>query len=108
GPITAQRLATTLSLESRDIFNSLLRLEASGGILRGIFEFTQAKPPDEDVEWCDRRLLARIHRMTVATLRKQVEPVSAAVFMQWLARWQHIAPGAQLMGERGLLQILKQ
>ncbi len=108
GPITAKRLAETLSLDPRQIFNSLLRLEAGGAILRGVFEFTESKPPDEHIEWCDRRLLARIHRLTVATLRKQVEPVSAAVLVQWLARWQHVAPGSQLIGERGLLQVLKQ
>ena len=40
-------------------------------------------------------LLARIHHLTVATLRKQVEPVTAAQFMRWLLRWQHVAPNAQ-------------
>ena len=49
----------------------------------------------QETEWCDRRLLARIHRLTVGTLRKQVEPVNAAQFMRWLLRWQHVAPGSQ-------------
>ena len=82
---------------------SLLRLESTGAILRGHFR-TSAGP----LEWCDRRLLARIHRLTVATLRKQIEPATAAQFMRWLLRWQHIAPGAQLRGERGLLEVLRQ
>jgi hypothetical protein len=60
------------------------------------------------VEWCERRLLARIHRLTVATLRKQVEPVTAAQFMRWLLRWQHVAPQTQLSGERGLLEAVRQ
>ena len=61
-----------------------------------------------EVEWCERRLLARIHRLTLGTLRKQVEPVTAAQFMRWLLRWQHIAPGTQTIGERGTLEVLQQ
>jgi ATP-dependent Lhr-like helicase len=59
-------------------------------------------------EWCDRRLLARIHRLTVATLRKQIEPVKATQFMRWLLRWQHLAPESQLQGERATLEVLRQ
>ena len=61
-----------------------------------------------ELEWCERRLLARIHRLTVATLRKQIEPVTAAQFMRWLLRWQHVAPGAQVQGERATLEVLRQ
>jgi ATP-dependent Lhr-like helicase len=53
-------------------------------------------------------LLARIHRLTVATLRKQIEPVTAAQFVQWLLQWQHVASGTQVMGERGTLEVLRQ
>ena len=60
------------------------------------------------LEWCERRLLARIHRLTVATLRKQIEPVTAAQFMRWLLRWQHVAAGAQVQGERATLEVLRQ
>ena len=59
-------------------------------------------------EWCDRRLLARIHRLTLGALRKEIEPVTPAQFMRWLLRWQHIAPGTQVHGERGLLEIVRQ
>ena len=62
----------------------------------------------EPHEWCERRLLARIHRLTVATLRKQIEPVTAAQFMNWLLRWQHIAPGTQVRGEHGTLEVIRQ
>jgi ATP-dependent Lhr-like helicase len=89
------------SLASLDA--SLLRLEATGAILRGHFRSTSGV-----IEWCDRRLLARIHRLTVATLRKQIEPVTAAQFMNWLLRWQHLAPGSTLCGEHGLLEVLRQ
>ncbi|MEO5936253.1 MAG: DEAD/DEAH box helicase, partial [Terriglobales bacterium] len=108
GPITAQRLSDSLHLPATDIHRAMLRYEASGAILRGVFETSVANPPDLAVEFCDRRLLARIHRLTLGALRKQVEPVTAAVFMRWLMRWQHITPGAQLMGERGLMQVLRQ
>jgi ATP-dependent Lhr-like helicase len=63
---------------------------------------------DTEVEWCERRLLARIHRLTVATLRKQIEPVTSAQFMNWLLRWQHLAPGTQVRGEHGTLEVLRQ
>jgi ATP-dependent Lhr-like helicase len=60
------------------------------------------------MEWCDRRLLARIHRLTVGKLRKEIEPVSAAQFMRWLLRWQHLTPETQLFGEHGALEVLRQ
>ena len=63
---------------------------------------------EPELEWCERRLLARIHRLTVATLRKQIEPVTAAQFMRWLLRWQHVAAGAQVQGERATLDVLRQ
>ena len=70
-----------------------------------------AVPPkveEREMEWCERRLLARIHRLTVGMLRKQIEPVTAAQFMRWLMRWQHVAPGSQVSGERGVLEVLQQ
>jgi ATP-dependent Lhr-like helicase len=60
------------------------------------------------VEWCERRLLARIHRLTIGRLRKEIEPATPAEFMRWLLRWQHLAPGTQVRGERGLLEVLRQ
>jgi len=61
-----------------------------------------------EMEWCERRLLSRIHRLTIGTLRKQIEPVTPADYMRWLIHWQHAAPSTQLAGERGTLEILKQ
>ena len=72
--------------------------------MRGHFRNTNA----EEIEWCDRRLLARIHKLTIGTLRKAIEPVSAAQFYVWLTHWQHLAPKSQLTGQRGLLQVLTQ
>ncbi len=105
GPITADALAYWLGLPTADVDKALLRLEAAGSILRGNFT---GQIMGDTIEWCERRLLARIHHLTVATLRRQVEPVTAAQFMRWLLRWQHIAPQSQLSGERGLLEVLHQ
>ncbi len=111
GPITATQLGETLGISSSEISNALLRMEASGTVLRGTFTGTSERLPgvhEHEIEWCERRLLARIHRLTVATLRKQIEPVTAAQFMQWLLRWQHVAAGTQVSGERGTLEVLRQ
>jgi ATP-dependent helicase Lhr and Lhr-like helicase len=120
GPVTATQLGETLGISAADISNALLRMEGSGTILRGNFsgaavELRSTGQPGAAVptqametEWCERRLLARIHRLTVATLRKQIEPVTAAHFMQWLLRWQHVAAGTQVAGERGTLEVLRQ
>src|SRR3989475_66355 len=104
GPTAATELGDLLGLPSSDVEKALLRLEASGAVLRG--KFTDSHTGE--TEWCERRLLARIHRLTVATLRKQIEPVTAAQFMRWLLRWQHVSPGTQVLGERGLLEVLRQ
>jgi ATP-dependent Lhr-like helicase len=103
GPVTVTELARTLGLLTAEAEKSMLRLEASGAVLRG--QFTGAAG---ETEWCDRRLLARIHRLTLGTLRKQVEAVTSAQFMGWLLRWQHVAPSSQVLGERGTLEILQQ
>jgi ATP-dependent Lhr-like helicase len=104
GPASKSALSELLGLGAGDIDQTLLRLEASGSVLRG--QFTQASR--YEIEWCDRRLLARIHRLTVGTLRKQIQPVTAAQFMRWLLGWQHVAPGTQLLGDRGTLEALGQ
>jgi ATP-dependent Lhr-like helicase len=104
GPVTASELNGLLRLGSTDAVNAMLRLEATGAVLRGQFTDSSAG----ETEWCDRRLLARIHRLTLGTLRKQIESVTAAQFVRWLLRWQHAAPGSQVLGERGTLEILQQ
>jgi ATP-dependent Lhr-like helicase len=104
GPVTEDQLATLFALPSSEIGKSLLRLESSGVILRGKF----SNPAANETEWCERRLLARIHRLTVGQLRKQIQSVTPAQFMNWLLRWQHVAPSTQLLGERGTLEAIGQ
>ena len=113
GPVTASELGEALGISAAEITGALLRMEAAGTVLRGNFCGAASRagapaPHGHEIEWCERRLLARIHRLTVATLRKQVEPVTKAQFMQWLLQWQHVTPGTQVNGERGTLEVLRQ
>ena len=88
----------------RDLVDqALAQLEAEGQILRGQFRRAQG-----EMEWCHRRLLARIHRLTIGRLRREIEPVTTAEFFAFLHRWQHLAPGSQLHGVDGTLQIIRQ
>src|SRR5205807_81485 len=103
GPTTAAELARTLHLPTSDVHGAFLHLEADGQVLRGRFR----KDICEE-EWCDRRLLARIHRLTIGRLRREIEPVTAADFMRFLFQWQHVAAGSRLHGEAGLLEIIRQ
>jgi ATP-dependent Lhr-like helicase len=102
GPVEIPWLACIVGLPAGDIEAAMLRLEGEGRVLRG--QFTGAAP----IEWCDRRLLARIHRLTLGTLRKEIQPVTRAQFMRWLLRWQHVAPGTQVVAERGVLEVIRQ
>ena len=115
GPTTVAELAKRLHLSADDVNGAMVRLEASGQVLRGQFRpnsalSTQysALPGAGAPEFCHRRLLARIHRLTIGRLRKEVEPVTAAEFMRFLFQWQHVSPGSRLHGEAGLLEIIAQ
>jgi ATP-dependent helicase Lhr and Lhr-like helicase len=105
GPVTAPELAQRLSLPQSDIEIAFGALEAEGQILRGRFSAGLA-PGDE--QFCHRRILARIHRLTLGRLRREIEPISSAMFMRFLCRWQHLAPGTQMHGVDGLFQVLRQ
>jgi ATP-dependent Lhr-like helicase len=82
-------------------------MEMQGLLMRGVFEHPATRI-DHEIEWCERRILQRIHRRTLSTLRRQVEPVTPAIYMRWLLNWQRLAPQTQLAGEEGLLQALHQ
>jgi ATP-dependent Lhr-like helicase len=115
GPTTTMELATRLHFPAQSIDQSFIRLEASGQVLRGRFRPNSALRTQHSElagagapEWCHRRLLARIHRLTIGRLRKEIEPVTAAEFMRFLFQWQHVSPGSRLHGEAGLLDIIAQ
>jgi ATP-dependent Lhr-like helicase len=103
GPVTESALAATLGLELGEIAGALAALEAEGFALRG--RFTPAAAADE---WCERRLLARIHRHTVKRLRAEIEPVAARDFLQLLLRWQRVAADARMQGPDALEVVVAQ
>jgi ATP-dependent Lhr-like helicase len=106
GPITASQLGARLGLPATSVDAALLALESAGVVLRG--EFTGSQGAGDEIEWCERSLLARIHRLTLGRARKEIEAVSAAEFMEFLFRWQRLVPGTRLAGRDGVLQIVEQ
>jgi len=103
GPVTAAQLADSLELTEARIDSALIALESEGFAMRG--RFTGGSPAEE---WCERRLLARIHRYTVKRLRAEIEPVAARDFLRFLSEWQRVLPGARMQGSDALAAILAQ
>ncbi len=103
GPITVGELSDVLVLPRSDIDAALLALEAEGFVLRGKF-----RPHATDREWCDRRLLARIHRLTIDRLRAEIQPVSPQDFYRFLFAWQRADRGHRVEGFEGLQSVLEQ
>ena len=105
GPITVTSLAERLEFPRDAIEQALFQLESEGQVMRG--RFNNDLPADE-IQWCNRRILARIHRLTLGRLRREIEPVTAAQFQRFLQRWQHVVLGSHLHGVDGTLQIIRQ
>lgn len=97
GVATVAELAGRVALGATDVEHGLVMLEAQGFVLRGRYS-----PGAAEDEWCDRRLLARIHRYTLDRLRKEIDPVAKQDYMRFLLRWQHLDPKARLEGRGGL------
>jgi ATP-dependent Lhr-like helicase len=103
GPATVAQLAEGFSLSANRIERGLARLEGEGFAMQG--QFT---PDRNELEWCSRRLLARIHSYTLNRLRKEIEPVSAADFMRFLFVWQKVASEHKLEGASSVAGVLDQ
>jgi ATP-dependent Lhr-like helicase len=101
GPVTQTELAVPLGLESRALASGLTALEVEGSVLRGRFV---AGVNDE--QWCDRRLLARIHHYTVQRLRSEIEPVAARDFLRFLFAWHQVTDDTRLHGPNALPAVL--
>jgi ATP-dependent Lhr-like helicase len=101
GPVTQTGLAAPLGLEPDALGGALSALEVEGSILRG--RFIQGL---NDEQWCDRRLLARIHHYTVQRLRSEIEPVGARDFLRFLFAWQQVAEETRLEGQDALPAVL--
>ena len=103
GPVTEDELAAPLGLEPKEIAAPLAALETEGFALRG--QFTPGAAVDE---WCERRLLARIHRYTVNRLRAEIQPVAARDFLRFLLAWQRVAPDTRMEGPDALEVLVRQ
>ncbi|MEO8459039.1 MAG: DEAD/DEAH box helicase [Dokdonella sp.] len=103
GPMTVDAIGASLPVAICDIEIALLGLESEGYVMRG--QFT---PGSRDEEWCERHLLARIHRYTIKRLRREIAPVEPRDFMRFLFDWQHVSPTTQVNGEQALAGIIAQ
>ena len=103
GPVTVAALAESLAVPQPDIAAALARLAGEGVAMEGSYT-----PGANQREWCDRSLLARIHRRTIERLRQEIEPVSTQDFVRFLFRWQHAAPGEQRQGPDALDAVIAQ
>jgi ATP-dependent Lhr-like helicase len=102
GPITAETLRDLFQLPLSEIQSALFALESEGFILRGKFH-----PGVAEIEWCDRRLLARIHRLTINKLRAEIQPVSIAEYQRFLLAWQRADSEHRVRGVDGLKAVLE-
>lgn len=103
GPLPVALIARPLALPASQVAQALIRLETEGYVMRGRFE-----PGAQEEEWCERHLLARIHRYTVKRLRREIEPVEPKDFMRFLFDWQHLSPKTRLEGRDALAETLSQ
>jgi ATP-dependent Lhr-like helicase len=102
GPVTLPEVAASLGVAAADVEVAFAALESQGSIFRGSF-----RPNANGVEWCERRLLARIHRATVDRLRAEIEPVTQQDFLRFLFEWQRVAPGVKAAGPGGVEAALE-
>ena len=106
GPTTAAALAGRLAIPGTTVEAALQLLEAEGLVLQG--RFSRFPAETGPVEWCHRRVLARVHRLTLARLRRESAPVSAAAFLDFLTGWQHATAETRLHGPRGVREVIAQ
>jgi ATP-dependent helicase Lhr and Lhr-like helicase len=103
GPVTRDQLAAALGLPASRVDTALAALEAEGFAMRGRFT-----PGASGEEWCERRLLARVHHYTVKRLRAEIEPVAARDFLRFLLAWQRVAPDARMQGPNAVDTVIGQ
>src|SRR5262249_11706802 len=103
GPMTLAGLAAPLAVGRAEAAAALAALESEGFALRGRFT-----PPSVAEEWCERRLLARIHQYTVKRLRAEIEPVAARDYLRFLLEWQRVTADTRMEGPQAIDQIVGQ
>ena len=107
GPVTSQKMADDLGLSLSTVEIALARLEAEGVVLQGRYT-SDALKPEGTLEWCERRLLARIHRLTLEGARKRIQPVPPENYWMDLAEYHHLLPDSHREGQLGLREALGQ
>ncbi len=103
GPTTVEETAGVFAVPVEAATHALSAIEAAGIALRGRY-----RPGVNAEQWCDRRLLARIHRYTLDHLRREIEAVPSAAFVRFLFDWQHVALSTQVVGAEGVFEIIRQ
>lgn len=103
GPQPVAAIAAALALPESTVTIALTALEGEGYVMRGRFT-----PGAVGEQWCERHLLARIHRYTIKSLRREIEPVERQDFMRFLFEWQHLGDDARLQGSDALPLVLAQ
>ncbi|MDJ0837960.1 MAG: DEAD/DEAH box helicase [Acidobacteriota bacterium] len=108
GPTTAAQLAGWLGLTTEEADITLLSLEAEGSVLRGYFDKELDRGGEKsETQWCNRRLLARIHHLTIKGLRAAIRPVAAGDYLRFLFRWQHVGGEHKVREESGLEGVIE-
>jgi len=108
GPVTPEALAAPLALTPREIAAALIALETEGFAMRGRFTPLTATEEAATEEWCERRLLARIHQSTVRRLRAEIEPVAPRDYLRFLLDWQRVTAETRMEGPRAVEEIVEQ
>jgi ATP-dependent Lhr-like helicase len=103
GPVTVAELVAQFALPRGDIEAALAALQSEGTVFQG-----HVTPGMSEVEWCERHLLARIHRYTLKRLRREIEPVEPRDFVRFLFEWQHVAGTSRVSGPEALPAVLAQ
>ena len=108
GPVTVAALAAALPVPASEIEIALLQLQSEGVAMQGHFSPSVSSQDDAPVEWCERHLLARIHRYTLRRLRREIEPVEPRDFMRFLCDWQHVSRDTRVSGPDALAGVIAQ
>ena len=103
GPQTVSGICEWFGLEETEIYAALLALESEGMVLRGHFDHGL----EAEEQWCNRRLLARIHHLTLHRLRERIKPVATQTFMRFLFQWQRVGTRHHMYGPEGLDSVIE-
>ena len=87
GPFTEREAAGRLGIPESRVLGALAALEADDRVVRGEF-----RPEGVRREWCDSEVLRQLRRRSLATLRREVEPVEPEALARFLPAWHGVPP----------------